>query len=50
MMLVPLGWCTCRTGEFVVLVKSEDVSEEAILFDGVLAPRIRDVLDFARES
>ena len=38
------------TSEFVVLVESEDVGEEAILFGGVLAPRIRDVLDFARES
>ena len=38
------------TGEFVVLVESEDVGEEAILFGGILAPRIRDVLDFARES
>ena len=38
------------TGEFFILVESEDISEEAILFGGVLAPRIRDVLDFARES
>jgi len=33
-------------GEFVVLVESEDVGEEAILLGGVPAPRIRDVLDF----
>ncbi len=38
------------TGEFVILVESEDVGKEAILLGGVPAPRIRDVLNFAREN
>ena len=36
--------------ELVVLIGSEDVGEEAILFSVIPAPRIRDVLDFACEG
>ncbi len=38
------------TCELVVLVGSEDVGKEAILFSVIPAPRMRDVLDFAREG
>ncbi len=34
----------------IVLVESEDVGKEARLLGGVPAPRIRDVLNFARKG